>query len=413
MHMNRRALLLGGSAFLAGCASTPAAPVAAQEAIAPNVLETTPENQPATFRNTDRLGPVRAIPRGGPVRAFAAHATQLDAAMPFEFNGQSTTIEDCMARNRTSGLLILKDGQIALERYALGNTPSSRWTSQSLAKSMTSTLAGAALHDGAIRSLDDPAERYVPALAGSAYEGVSVRNILRMCSGVAWNEQYSPTGDNDIARLSAALASGRPDALLELMRTRPRAHPQGARFNYSTGETFVLGSIVSGATGKHLADYYSEKIWSRLGMEADGYWQLVAADGQEAAGFGVSATLRDYARLGQFFLDDGVIGQTRVLPAGWRDLAGQPDCPATQHGALISGYPLGYGYQWWSLPTGASAFPNHDGAFTGEGIFGQFLYINPRERVVAVQWSAWRTSWEGPKEMETYALLGAAVARLR
>lgn len=411
VSFDRRTLLLGGAAMLGACA-TNAAP-AAQEAIAANILETTPENQPATFRNVDRLGPVRAIRRGSRVRALPSHAVQLPGSMPYDFGTQTHTIDSYFARNRTSGLLILKNGQTVIEKYALGNDARSRWTSFSTAKSMTSTLAGAALHDGAIASLDDPTERYVPELRGSAYEGVTVRNVLRMCSGVRWDETYSATGDNDIARMSAALQTNNPAALLELMRTRPRAHPQGTHFNYSTGETYVLGAIVAGATGKNLADYYSEKVWSSAGMEADAYWQLDAENGRSGAGFGVSATLRDYARFGQFFLEDGVIDGVRVLPQGWRDLAGQPDNRVTAHGAFDPQYPLGYGYQWWSLPTGANAMANHDGAFTAEGIFGQFVYINPREQVVAVVWSAWRDSWSTPTEMETYALIGAAIGRLR
>lgn len=411
VRLDRRAVLLGSAALLGACA-TAGAP-SAQEEVAANILETTPENQPATFRNVDRFSPVRAIRRGSRVRALPPHAVQLPGSMPYDFGTETHTIDSYFGRNRTSGLIILKNGQTVIEKYALGNDERSRWTSFSTAKSMTSTLAGAALHEGAIRSLDDPTERYVPELRGSAYEGVTVRNVLRMCSGVGWNETYSATGDNDIARLGAAMAENNPAALLELMRTRPRAHPQGAKFNYSTGETYVLGAIVAGATGKHLADYYSEKIWSRAGMESDAYWQLDAENGRAGAGFGVSATLRDYARFGQFFLEDGVIDGARVLPQGWRDLAGQPDNPVTAHGAFDPQYPLGYGYQWWSLPTGANAMPNHDGAFTAEGIFGQFVYVNPREQVVAAVWSAWRDSWSTPAEMETYAMLGAAIGRLR
>jgi CubicO group peptidase (beta-lactamase class C family) len=404
--MNRRTLLLSASALAAGCAAP--APL---EAIAANILATTPDNQAATFRNADRAAPVRVIRRGPRVGALSRRALLED--LSYSHAGASHSVGDYMAANRTAGLIIVKDGAVALERYAMGNTPQSRWTSFSTAKSMTSLLAGAAVHDGAISSLDDPCERYLPVLQGCAYEGVTVRNILRMCSGVAWNEEYSPTGDNDIAKLGAAMAENRPGALMAHMRTLPRAAPQGEKFNYSTGETFVLGSIVAAATGRPMADYFSEKIWAPLGMEADGYWQLDSTDGQEAGGFGVSATLRDYARIGLFMLSDGVIRGNRVLPAGWRDLAGHPDCPATAYGALTPGYPLGYGYQWWSFPTGADALANHDGAFTAEGIFGQFIYVNPAERVVAAVWSAWREAWVAASEMETYALLGAAIERLR
>lgn len=405
-RLHRRQLLLTAGAALA------AAPAFAQprEAIALNVLTTTPENQAATFRNQDLARPVRAIQAGLRVRPLPAHAKSL-AGLTYDAGGARHSVEDYMSRRRTAGLLVLKNGEVALEHYGLGNGPDSRWTSFSTAKSMTSTLAGAALHDGSLRSLDDTVETYLPQMKGSAYEGVSVRNVLRMASGVAWDEQYDPNGKSDIVSFSTALASRRPGAVLDLMRTRPRAVPQGSKFNYSTGETCVLGALVQAAVGRSLADYYADKIWRPAGMEADGYWQLESTDGLELAGLGVSARLRDFGRFGQFILEDGVVGGARVLPVGWRDLAGQPDTAATGFGQLEKGYPLGYGYQWWVLPR--TAGDAHDGAFTAQGIFGQFVYVNPRERVVAVVWSAWREAWQTDSETETYAMLAAAVEALR
>ena len=409
-HVHRRGLLLTGGALLGSGLGS--GPVFAQprEAIAANALATSPENQAATFRNQDLARPVRAIRRGARVRALPPHPRPL-TDLSFEAGGATHGLDDYMARRRTAGVLILKRGQVALERYGLGNTPESRWTSFSTAKSMTSTLAGAALHDGAIRSLDDPVERYLPVLKASAYEGVSVRDVLRMSSGVAWDEQYDPNGKSDVVALGAALASQKAGAVLDLMRTRPRAAPQGTKFNYSTGEACVIGALVSAAVRRPLADYYADKVWGPAGMEADGYWQLESKDGLELGGMGVSARLRDFGRFGQFVLEDGVAGSRRGLPVGWRDLAGQPDTAATGFGALENGYPLGYGYQWWVLPRKAGDI--HDGAFTAQGIFGQFVYVNPREQVVGVVWSAWRDAWETPAEFETYAMLGAATAALK
>lgn len=405
--LDRRRVLLGAAAL------TAAGPALGQagEVAAPSPLDTTPQNQAATFRNQDQTRPVRAIRRGASVRALPPHARQL-GALTYVGAGGKGALDDYMARRRTAGLLVMKRGEIALERYGMGNTPESRWTSFSTAKSMTATLAGAALHDGSIRSLDDPSERYLPALKGSAYEGVTVRNVLRMCSGVAWKEDYDPAGVSEVVRLGAVLAARRPDGVLDLMRSLPRAAPQGTRFNYSTGESCLLGAIVAAAVGRPLADYYAEKVWGPAGMEADGYWQLESERGLELAGLGVSARLRDFGRFGQFVLEDGVAPDgRRVLPKGWRDLAGQPDTAATGFGRLQPGYPLGYGYQWWVLPRQAGSV--HDGAFTAQGIFGQFVYVNPREQVVAAVWSAWRKAWEDDAELETYALLGAAVEALR
>ena len=405
-HIDRRGLLLAAGAAL-GAGRAFAQP---REAIADNPLDTTAANQAATFRNQDLARPVRAIRAGRKPRPLPPHARSL-AGLTFKSGDRTVGIDDYMTRRRTTGLLVLKKGEVALERYGLGNGPESRWTSFSTAKSMTSTLAGAALHDGAIRSLDDTVARYLPRMAGTAYQDVTVRNLLRMASGVAWAEDYDPTGKSDIAALGAALATRRPGAVLDLMASRPKAAPQGSVFNYSTGESCLLGAVVSAATGRPLADYYAEKVWGPAGMEADGYWQLESPGGLELGGMGVSARLRDFGRFGQFILEDGETGVQRLLPQGWRDLAGQPDAESTGFGKLEKGYPLGYGYQWWVLPRKAGTA--HDGAFTAQGIFGQFVYVNPREQVVAVVWSAWRSAWQTDSEFETYDLLAAAVEALR
>lgn len=401
------AAAFGSSGLLAACAHN-----VAMEPIAPNLLETTPENQAATYRHVNRIGPTRVIQRGTSVLPLPAHGTSL-AALRYNFADASFSIDDYMSRNRTSGLLILKGGAIALERYAMGNDAASRWTSFSVAKSVTSTLVGAALKDGSIRSLDDSVTRYVPQLAGSAFGQNSIRELMRMCSGVRWSEDYATGGESDIVLMGRAMRSGQPGAVMEFMRTRPRAAAPGSVFNYSTGDSYVLGAVAAAATGKHMADYLSQKVWAPLGMEADGYWLLDAPDGLEMGGNNISATLRDHGRFGLFFLRQGVVDGSRVLPDGWREQAGQPDAAVTAHGQLYPGYPLGYGYQWWSFPTGANAIPFHDGAFTALGIFGQFVYINPAEDVVAVVWSAWPSSWLETAEFETYTLLGTAVAMLR
>jgi len=378
------------------------------EAIAPNLYETTAGNQAATYRNVDRVNATRRFARGATVSPLPAHAVSLHG-LQYDAGTGPKSIDEYMTKSRTGGLLILKDGKVALERYGMGNTPDSLWTSFSVAKSLTSTLIGLALQEGRIRSLDDNVDSYVPALRNSAYEGCSIRNLLRMSSGVAWLEEYTATGDSDIARLIQAQAANRPGAVLDLMRSRTRAVPAGSAFNYSTGESYVLGAVLSAAVGSNLSDYLASKIWVPAGMEADGYWMLDAAGGLEMGGNNFSATLRDYGRIGQFMLNGGA-GTSR-LPDGWRALAGQPDNAVTAHGALYPGYPLGYGYQWWSFPDDAAVAP-HENAFTAQGIYGQFIYINPTHGIVAVVWSAWPQAWVDELETETYVMLGTAVATL-
>jgi CubicO group peptidase (beta-lactamase class C family) len=210
--------------------------------------------------------------------------------------------------------------------------------------------------------MDDRCDLYLPRLRGSAYEGVTVRNAMRMCSGVAWSEEDD--GQAELGRLNQALASRRPGSVVDLLCTLPRARPQGAVFNYSTVESCLLGALVAVATGRPLADYCAETIWGPAGMEADGYWALESEGGLELGGTGVSARLRDVGRFGQLVLEDGeAFSGRRILPSGWRDLAGQPDSAPTAFGRLKPGSLAGYGYQWWALPhlpTGV-----HAGAFLG------------------------------------------------
>jgi CubicO group peptidase (beta-lactamase class C family) len=288
----------------------------------------------------------------------------------------------------------------------MGSGPESHRTSYSAAKSMTSTLVGAALHDGAIGSLDDRCDLYLPRLRGSAYEGVTVRDVMRMCSGVAWSEEGD--GQADAGRLQLALASQRPGAVLDLACTLPRAQSQGAVFNYSTVESCVLGVVVAAATGRPLADYCAETIWGPAGMEANGYWALETDGGQELGGFGVSACLRDVGRFGLLVLEDGeAFSGRRVLPPGWRDLAGQPDSAPTAFGRLMPGSPMGYGYHWWALPHVPTGI--HAGAFLASGSFGQYIYVHPTAQVIAVIQSAWHQHQDIGADAETFALLRAAL----
>jgi len=381
------------------------------ERAAPNIMATTPENQAATFRNQLQIWPHRVIRRGDAVRPLPPHARSL-ADLTFEVGGVRVSVGDFMARRRTAGLLILKQGEIALERYGMGNGPESLWTNFSTVKSITATLVGAALHDGAIGSLDDACDQYLPRLRGSAYEDVTIRNLLRMCSGVAWREDNDADGRSEVYRLGKAMVSRQPGAVLDLMCKLPRAHPQGTVFNYSTGESCVLGAVVAAATGRPLADYCAETIWGPAGMEADGYWQLEAEDGMELAGLGVSACLRDFARFGQLVLEDGAAFNGRqILPSGWRDLAGQPDCAATAFGRIALGSPMGYGYHWWVVPPLPGGVNN--GAFSANGAFGQLIFVNPAEQVVIAIQSAWRRPQDRAAELENVAIIRAAVRALR
>jgi CubicO group peptidase (beta-lactamase class C family) len=357
-----------------------------------------PDVEVAAFSHSERLLPVRVVHRAKTIRPLPKRAKPFPA-IRFDIQGHHYDLYDYLATNRVAGMLVLKDGEIAFEDYELGIRPDTRWISFSIAKSITSTLVGAALVDGSISSLDDPVVRYVPALKGSAYEGVSVRQILTMSSGVRWDETYTDPKSDRRQVLELQIA-GKPGAVLRYMGSLSRAAPPGSVWNYSTGEAFVLGTVVEGATHRALTDYLSEKIWSPAGMEQDATWWVDGSDGLTWAGSGIGATLRDYGRFALIAADQGRLNGRTIVPEGWFSEAGSP--------RQIGGKTVDYGYMWW-IPSQID--PVHAGAFEAEGIFGQYIYVNPRERLVIVVLSA-RSKPEPQMELDDEAFFSAVATAL-
>ena len=162
------------------------------------------------------------------------------------------------------------------------------------------------------------------------------------------------------------------------MAKLPRAGAPGSLWNYSTGETYVAGAVLRAAVGKPISQYLSERFWLPLGMESDAVWWLDSPHGQEIGGGGLAATLRDYGRFGLFLMNDGVVAGKRILPDGWVH-----DASSSK---IVGGKKVDYGYFIW--PIDAPAGSTNAGAYEAIGIYGQYIYVNPREHVVAVMWGA-------------------------
>ncbi|MCE2723868.1 MAG: serine hydrolase domain-containing protein [Burkholderiales bacterium] len=302
---------------------------------------------------------VRMLPVGPPVAALAeeGEATKQLAAFTKDY--------------QLAGLLVLQDGKIRLERYALGHTAESRWTSFSVAKSVTSLLVGAAVKDGFIKSLDDPITQYIKGLRASGYDGVTVRQLLTMTTGVAWNEDYS-NPNADVYKLFRTPPSDGLDATTSYMRTVKRNTTANNKWLYNTGETNLLGILVREATQKPLAVYASEKIWAPFGMEQDANWSLDVTDA-EVGGCCLQATTRDFGRIGQFVLEGARVAGKSIVPEGYLEAA-------TKKQADIGAPGRGYGYQWWT---------RDDGTFDAVGIHGQLIHIDRNRKLVIVMNSAW------------------------
>ncbi len=369
---------------------------------APDEMFTTP-NTAVTYRNMEEIFPTRRI------ATAATPSPLLPGKLPalrYEFDHASRSVAEFVQRTDTTGLLILKGDRVLFEGYYRGADSQDLFTSFSAGKSFVSTLVGIALGEGKIKSLDDPILHYLPELRGSAYETATIKQVLQMASGTSYTEEYEDK-NSDIAQFAAIVAAGK-GGLYEFARSFKSAEKPGTRFYYATTNTEILGALVSRVTGTSLAEYMSEKLWRPIGAEAPARWILdqPGRAGREVAGGGLQVRLRDYGRFGMLYANLGRWHGRQLLPAGWVERATRPSDPYVEFGKLEPNYPLGYGYQWWCLPG-----PHH--RFTAQGIHGQFVLVDPEEKLVVVKLSSWKHPWEEEKEAETYAFFSAVADAVR
>ena len=283
-----------------------------------------------------------------------------------------TTLASYMKDNHIGGVIVLQDNKIRLEKYADGVDKETVWTSFSMAKSVSSMLLGVALKEGDIESLDDILQKYIPELNGHDYGKVTVRQLLTMTSGIAWNEDYEDP-NADVAQMYRSPCENNEPHILTYMKPLKFVQKPGIHWNYSTGETDLVGILIQKATGKSLAEYLSEKIWQPGGMEHCAYWLADECSDLNLGGSGLSASLRDYARLGTLMLNKGKIGNENILSNDWVE-----DSTALLYETNDQGG--GYGYLWWRFK---------NGSYAAVGIFGQMLYIDPSKNLVIAQMAAW------------------------
>ncbi|MGZ6293006.1 MAG: serine hydrolase domain-containing protein [Syntrophales bacterium] len=317
----------------------------------------------AAFRAMDRIPSIksRIISAGKGVYPLPSGAP-LDVGID---------VDAYMNDQRAAGLVIIQDGKIRLEKYGLGFSANGRWTSFSVAKSITSTLVGAAIKDGYIRNINDKVSDYIPDLKLSVYNNVTIKQLLTMTSGVKWNEDYGDP-ESDVNLFDNHKAEPEVDVTVSYMRTLKSEAPPGTKWVYKTGETNLIGVLVSSATKKKLSDYLSEKIWRPFGMEQKASW-LLGSTGHEISGCCLQVSTRDFARFGLFMLGGGIAGGKSVLPDRWI-------AEATTKHANTDENEDGYGYQWWIV---------NDGSYAAKGIFGQGIFIDPKRKLIIASNSNW------------------------
>ena len=352
------------------------------------------------FRSMEKFYETRAVPRGGSVWQIARHDHAL--TFSYRFGGTSYSAEQFLDRTFTNALLIIKDGTMVYETYRNMSSDQDRFIGFSMTKSITAILIGAALAEGHIRSLDDRIESYLPELKGGAYNGVTIRQILQMRSGIEYKETYDPTD-------KAAFVPGLPSGAMidniaryaDAARTVKRARKPGSAFEYKNLDTAVLGWLIERVTGNSIAGYTARRLWEPLGAEADGFY---LADGPPGIGrefniAGFNATARDWARIGLMMLNNGQANGRQIVSPQWVK-------ESTRALGSDKSDGWGYGYQWWTLG-------DTDG-YAARGLAGQTVFIQPSTKTVVVKLSYFPPEADGgggtALQHETDAFLSAASA---
>jgi len=351
------------------------------------------------FSHYDEIYEGRVVHRALTPSTFSRAA---EPVFRYAFQSETLTVDDYMARNPTTGLLIARGGTILVERYQYGRNDRQRFTSFSMAKTVTAMLVGIAIAEGRIRSVDDPAAAYVPALADTEYGRTSIRHLLEMSSGVRFIENYS--GRDDVARLfvETVLQAGAGGA--EAVKPyNERLRRGGAMFSYASAETQVLGLVLRGAVGRPVTEYLEEKIWQPMGAEADASW-LIDRAGQEATYCCFNAVMRDYARLGLLLAYDGAKGDRQIIPKAWLQAATTVPADSWHLKPYAATPYFGYGYQTW-------IFPGERRMFALLGLHGQAIYVDPSSRLVMVHLAV-RKETSDPGGAETVTLWESVVGRL-
>lgn len=330
------------------------------------------KNLAYTFQHTPEIQPVKRIKRGdGDIFCFEMGET-MQLPEQFSFQGQTYSVEQFLTDTKTTALLVIQDDSIRYEKYYMGGSENTLFVSNSIGKSFVSALFGIALSEGAITSVDDPLGTYIPAFRGTAFEDIPLKACLQMASGIDFDEE------NDMNLFSLKTLLGIP-AIRAIAKYGVQEKPFTRR-RYQSINTEILGEVIVQATGKSLAAYMEEKLWTQIGVQHDAYWTL--NNEKELAMGGLSISLRDYARFARLYLHNGRYNGKQILPAQWIKDSLDASAPyAKPHANGIPYDALGYGYQWW-IPAGSEQ------EFAAIGVYGQWIYGNPSNHTIIVKLSA-------------------------
>lgn len=330
------------------------------------------------FRNIKNIFNTRTVPKPDVSFHFPLAAHTFTLPETFNFGDSVLNTKDYLDYTLTDAVLIIRHDSILHESYSNGFTAEDHHISWSMSKSVISALIGIAVQEGKIKSIEQTVTEYLPDFAGTGYDGVRIKDVLQMSSGVGFNEDYGDF-NSDINVMGRYFAIGMP--MRDFAKRLKNARPPGTYNLYVSIDTQVLGMILVQATGKSITEYMNEKLWSKIGAESDAYW-IIDKAGMEFAIGGLNVTARDYAKIGQLFLDSGRWQGNQIVPEDWVRASVTPDAPHLMPGKRESAeLEEGYGYQWW-IPYGSKD------EFNAQGIYTQFIYIDPDMDMVIVKLSS-------------------------
>jgi CubicO group peptidase (beta-lactamase class C family) len=357
-----------------------------------------------TFTHTDTLLPTDKVSRPARVHALPGRSHAL--GVTYSFQGKERDLGELHARTHTTSFLVLHRGEIVHEVYpGRFAAPGVRFQMFSLTKSVTSMLIGIAIAEGSIKDVTEQVTAYLPEFVNTAYDGATIENLLDMCSGAGGYEDYEDP-NSTICQFERAITNG--GDVHELVRDLDRTSEPGVRFNYSTLDSQVLGWLLEAATGLPLATYATSRLWEPMGAEFDAFYFLTRRQPRTAIGGGsMNAATRDLARLGLLMARGGELGGRRIVPEAWALRSRGRAVGHLEPGALGLDWPAHYGYsnQWWTLGGGRRAF-------TGIGIHGQYIYVDPDADVVIVKTGAWPVADDEDRDLECLTAFQAIVQKL-
>lgn len=340
------------------------------------------------FFNVSKFLPTTSIRRGfRPAKILIRWTKNIDLITFDDREGNLMSVGQMLKATHTDGFIVTKDRKIISEQYFNGMQPAARHIIWSCSQAIIGSLVGVFVNNGQL-DLNASVAEYIPELARSGFGDATLRQVLDMQVALDYSEDFNTDAAPNVRQLYRAAGFGpartpEEDSIYAFLPTIGKKGEHGVVFQYATPNTEVLGWILERVSGKSLAQLLSDRIWAQLGAERDAY-SVVNRVGGVSPGGGINLTLRDFARFGLMHQYNGRFNNRQIIPDTWiNDIESDANRSAFKKNTAARLFPQGsYRNQWW-----VSGNPHR--AYMAIGIYGQFLYINPKSKIVIAKMSSY------------------------